>query len=374
MSLVASRNTLRHQLARPLCMKREMARVQATSTARAVKGLTNDYEGLLVSPEEVAVRFYLLQHAMSDIRQRFGMDEPLGDAAKVVELHHEHGVALGQRMFTYLLLICTREARHASGSISYGTKVQNQFGPNFVAFLAAIKGSGTQDAIDHFTSNPPDMELGSYTEGLEFVFRKGTFHGGYGGEAWANIAEVLNWFVQGTISAEMMLDTAFTLAHNGGPIFNKGMCFKMYNQTRLRMVLDIQASGQIPQLIDSVMTYQESAAMVSYENRSLFQACKKGLGDSFGGEIDWFKVTQNPLAHSHQYAALKQIQCTKFGMPGWVKGAEAEAAKNEAAAKAKQKKLLAAKKLEAAKEAAILNAAHFTVGIGSPLKKESRDE
>ncbi len=371
---MAPRNTLRHQLARPLCMKREMGRVKAPLTASAVLELTVEYEGNLASPEEVAVQFYLLQHAMSDIRQKFGLDEPLGDAVKIVELHHERGVALGQRMFTYLLLICTREARHVSGLSAFYNDLANQFGKTFVQFLAEIKGSGSQVAIDHFTSNPPDMELGTYTEGLEYVFRKGKFHGGFGGKAWANIAEVLNWFVQGTISAEMMLDTAFTLAHNGGPIFNKGMCFQLYDKTRLRMVLDVQASGQIPQMIDSVSTYPETSGLASIEARSLFVGCKQALGSDFGGPICWFEVTKNPLAHSYQYQSLKAIQIDKFGMPDWVQGSEAEAAKKVAAAESALKKKLTKKKAEKEKELAILNAAHFTVGLGTPLKKESRNE
>ncbi len=375
MSLMAPRNTLRHQLARPLCMKREMGRVRATSTAKAMKELTTSYQHAMVRPEEMAVQFYLLQHAMADVRTRFGLDEPLGAAVDVVELHNERGVDLGQRMFTYLLLICTREARHTSGSAYFYKELTKCYGDAFVSFLSDIKGLYSQDAIDRFMSDPPDMELGTYTAGLEQVFREGTFGGSFGGEPWANIAEVLNWFVQGSISAEMMLDTAFTLAHNGGPIFNKGMCFKMYDSTRLRMILDVQAAGQMPQLIDSVDTYPAASAMVSFDSRNLFELCKKGLGGGFGGEIDWFKVAAGPLAaeYSHVYADLKQRQVKLYGMPDWVSGAEVEAVKSKAKEQEEHEKHVKLKKAEAAKEKAILNAAHFTVGIGSPLKKEQRN-
>ena len=375
MSLMASRNTLRHQLARPLCMKREMGRVRATSTAKAMKQLTSTYENALARPEEMAVQFYLLQHAMADVRTRFGLDEPLGDAVDVVELHNERGVDLGQRMFTYLLLICTREARHTSGSSYFYSTLKENFGSEFVTFLSGIKNTHSQEAIEAFMASPPDMELGTYTAGLEQVFREGNFGGAYGGEPWANIAEVLNWFVQGTISAEMMLDTAFTLAHNGGPIFNKGMCFKMYDSARLRMILDVQAEGQMPQLIDSVDSYSEASGMVSFSSRSLFELCKKGLGDSFGGEIDWFKVAAGPLAaeSSYLYSGLKQMQVKLFGMPEWVQGAEAEAVKKAAEAKENAEKVQKLNEAKAAEKQAILNAAHFTVGLGSPLKKESRN-
>ncbi len=375
MSLMASRNTLRHQLARPLCTKREMGGISAQSTARAMRTLTDQYKNALVSPEAMAVRFYLLQHAMSDIRTRFGLDEPMGDAAPVVELHHSYGVELGQRMFTYLLLICTREARHTGTALPFHEKVVSKFGGPFQQFLAQIQGLHSDAAVEWFMSNPPDVELGTYTKGLEYVFRKGHFSGGYGGAGWADVAEVLNNFVNGTISAEMMLDIAFTLAHNGGPIFNKGMVFSMYDPTRLRMILDIQASGQIPHLISSVSAYIETNSMVSFEARQVFAECRKGLGDSFGGEIDWFRVAHGHLAaqHFYQYKGLKEKQTQLTGIPEWAVDAEAESAKSQLAKqaahiKAKKKKIAAD-----AEKQAILKAEHFTVGVGPPLKKEKRN-
>jgi hypothetical protein len=56
-----------------------------------------------------------------------------------------------------------------------------------------------------------------------------------------------------------------------------------------------------------------------------------------------------------------------------VQGAEAESMKKQAAATAAKELAQKAKIEDAEKEKAILNAAHFTVGIGSPLKKELRD-
>ena len=54
-------------------------------------------------------------------------------------------------------------------------------------------------------------------------------------------------FVSGEFSAEMMLDTVWTLAHNGGPIFNKGQ-FYACTANALR-ILDVQRSGQIPEAV-----------------------------------------------------------------------------------------------------------------------------
>ncbi len=56
MNLMAPQNTLRHQLARPLCAKREMGRVNAVSTAKAMRELTTLYANSMVRPEEMAVQ------------------------------------------------------------------------------------------------------------------------------------------------------------------------------------------------------------------------------------------------------------------------------------------------------------------------------
>lgn len=376
MSLLAPQDTLRHQLARTLCLKRDMSRVKVPNTARAVKEMVANYKVAgLSNPEGEAIKFYLLQHAMSDIRQKFGVDDPMGDVTEIVETHHENGVELSQRMFVYLLLICTREARHTKGTIGLFNKMTKKYGEAFAEIMTLIRGKGSQHAVDLFLQNPPDMELGTYCAGLQHAFYHGKFSGGFGGQKWGKIADLLSWFVHGQISAEMMLDTAFTLAHNGGPIFNKGMVFDHYDKTTLRLVLDVQASGQIPHLIKSADDYPEISMAVTWDAKSLFEQCLKVIGDDFGGHIDWFKVTQNsiPVGTLHIYLSLKAIQTEKFGIPEWVQGVVTEAAKKQAVelkATAKAKNEMAAK---AAVTKKVLEGEHFTVGIGDPLKKEKRN-
>ena len=374
MTLLAPKNTLRHQLARPLCVKRDMTRVSATKTAKAVGALVEFYgNGALANPEQMAIQFYLLQHAMSDVRQRFAMDEPLGDAVDVVELHHELGVELGQRMFTYLLLICTREARHAAGGVTFFGTMKKQFGQEFVTFMAGIKGTGSSAAVQKFIETPPDVELGTYCDALAWTFYHGKFHGGYGGEAWGKIADLLAWFVRGDITAEMMLDTAFTLAHNGGPIFNKGLVFTHYDTQALRMVLDIQAAGQIPAMLDSTTDYKCLLNIISPTVRGIFKKCATALGAEFGGRIDWFKVAAGPLASVYAYSEQKSTQAALHGVPEWVADdvKKAEAAKAEELAA--QKAVVEATNKKTAELKAVKAGAHFTVGVGMPLKKEQRN-
>jgi hypothetical protein len=373
MSLIAARNTLRHQLARPLCIKRNMSAVDTAGAAKAAAERVSTYEELgMLIPEVAALQFYLLQHAMSDVRQQFGPDESLGNVLKIVEMYHELGVDLGQRMFVYLLLICTREARHTTGSPTFHAKLKNKFGLTFTTFMEEIAHTNSNVAVHKFLKNPPAMPLGKYCAGLAYMFNHGQFSGGYGGELWGTIAETLKWFVDGQISVEMLLDTAFTLAHNGGPIFNKGMTFHTYDGTKLLLVLNTQATGQIPQFIDSIGDYPMIGGLVNDETRSMYKTCRELLGDSFGGQIDWFKVDDQELATGYVYQQLKEKQIELFGVPGWVAKSEIEKLEVATAAKAE-----AAAKNEAAikKNAevkAIFDGAHFTVGIGGPLAKSER--
>ncbi len=73
-------------------------------------------------------------------------------------------------------------------------------------------------------------------------------HPSYGGPKWGEVADCLRSYVTGQTSAEALLDTAFTLAHNNGPVFNKGYIYK-HHTNRLIQILDIQAKGQIPQWV-----------------------------------------------------------------------------------------------------------------------------
>lgn len=373
MSLIASRNTLRHQLARPLCAKRDMTASCTAAVSKACATRIETYEELGMSvPETAALQFYLLQHAMSDIRQRFGPDQPMGDVAEIVEAYHKLGVDLGQRMFVYLMMICTRESRHTKGTTAFHAKAKNKFGAVFKDSIDRMAGMHPAAAITIFLKSPPKMDLGTYCKGMAWLFYNGQFTGGFAGPLWGKIAELLETFVSGEISAEIMLDTAFTLAHNGGPIFNKGMAFHGYDSTKLLLVLNVQATGQIPHMIGSLGSYPELKTYVSSEAVGMYNTCREKLGDTFGGPIDWFKVDKQELATGYIYHVLKDKQVELFGVPGWVAKSEIKKLEEAKLAKAAALALAADKVNEKKKQKAIFEGAHFTLGIGGPLVKSKR--
>ena len=58
---------------------------------------------------------------------------------------------------------------------------------------------------------------------MRWQFYNSKWNGGYGGKKWGIVTDCLVRFVFGEFYAEMMLDTVWTLSHNNGPIFNKGI-------------------------------------------------------------------------------------------------------------------------------------------------------
>ena len=111
-----SKTTLREQLARPVCIRRDMSAASASEVVFNVRDLVVDGEDPFnedqKAPEDSALEFYMLQHAMAEIRQRVTHeDTQLGEYGALFELYHERVNLAAARMFSYLLLICAREAR-----------------------------------------------------------------------------------------------------------------------------------------------------------------------------------------------------------------------------------------------------------------------
>jgi hypothetical protein len=290
---------------------------------------------VMAVPEEDAMAFYLLNHAVSIIRTKVHVYEPLGKYLPILNMYHEELAVRSARMFYYLLLICTRESRH-DGQSKSGPKymsLKSTYGSEIINFHTSLKGLGSTNAADKLKTDFPNVPLGKYTKFLSDIFYKGDYGSAYGGPAWGKIADVLRDFVHGVITAEMMMDTAFTLCHNNGPIFNKGMLYQSYGH-EIYKILDVQRSGQIPQL---VAIPQVQAASNPYI-KEMWNKCQQVIGSAFNGYVDWYLVEE--LGSMKQYPDMKTLQVAKYGHPSKFKAKiELEAAKQELAAKAKLEEL-----------------------------------
>jgi len=138
----------------------------------------------------------------------------------------------------------------------------------------------------------------------------------YGGKPWGHIADTLKKLVLGETSPEMFTDTAWTLAHNNGPMFNKGMLYKQYTQS-LYKILDVQRSGQIPQLVR-----EGGVDGITSVVKNVYENCAKVFPEEFSGHVDWFKV--EALGALHHYPNEKAKQEQKYGKSDFVSKMQAE--------------------------------------------------
>ena len=142
--------------------------------------------------------------------------------------YHELMARKSIRAFYYLLWICIREARH-NKSLADTKKMKemaDQFGDEFRSFLTQVNG-GEAGISTKFLSKPPNMDIGTFCRGLAWQFYKCSWNGGYGGKKWGVVTDCLVRFVSGEFSAEMMLDTVWTLAHNGGADLQQGAVLRL---------------------------------------------------------------------------------------------------------------------------------------------------
>jgi hypothetical protein len=252
-------------------------------------------------PEGDAVRFYTLNHLMSELRKRVSHVEPLDkEHQQLAESYHRVVTYCGVRLFMYLVLICTRETRHVHNKSEVAQASGNQFHPECGRVLMGLNG-GSHGAVQYLFGHPPQCSLGEYAQHLSFAFYKGHYSGGYGGKKWGVVADALKRYALGEFSMEMLLDVGFTLAHNGGPIFNKGMLYGHYNRTDLYTVLDVQRAGQMPEFVLSV---HASGNLVEGNLKGAVGRLNRAWGAPFKAQVDWPAVqaagaVQNYVKEQH---------------------------------------------------------------------------
>lgn len=316
------KDTLAYQLGiRPAFQKLDFSHAHLPTVAQNIvkyRALSNIYPAGMPSlgyvtqeapkghPEVDALVFYMMNHAVSLVRQRVHPLQPLDKYLPIVQAHAREMAVRSSRMFFYMLLICTRESRHDHSS--NGFPGCHDFHPSIRQFHMTLKHKGSTGSAEALQTNAPSVPLGEYTKYLKTCFYKGSFSSGFGGKAWGKVADVLDDFVHGRLTAELMMDTAFTLCHNNGPIFNKGMLFETHSNDIYR-ILDVQRSGQIPQLVDQGGVAQAKKGIV----KALWARCHSVLGSEFEGSVDYYKVEE--LGSLHKYPKEKAAQDASNGTP-----------------------------------------------------------
>lgn len=313
-------NTLAFNSLRPgvVCLDNSQSNLkEVVSEVGAFKDIPSKYMNdqkipVRADPEEDAVSFYMLNHAMAIIKRKVHPLEPLGAYLPIVNLYHGRLATSAIRMFSYLLLICTRESRHIHDGVdsTFMVKLRGKYGNPISDFhKLKLRGTSSSGAVSSILEYPPTASLSAYTNFMSDVFRQGSFSSSFGGKKWADIADVLRDYSCGKLSAEMMLDTAFTLCHNGGPIFNKEILYKDTGSL-IYQILDVQRAGMIPQWVNEEKNSQPSWIVDDYLK------CRAVLPE-FDGYVDWFKVEElgAVLNYSAKQKAMKKNTKAVFESP-----------------------------------------------------------
>lgn len=279
--------------------------------AELIKNYENNIKKpVLESPDAEAVRFYAFNHLAAMVKKQFSKHEILPDwATDVMKTYKEILVDQGVRLTAYTLLVIVRESRHCQNTAEWWKEnIQPHYGPVPRKLFASIKGKTSSNAAEVFLSSPPSDSLHNIVGAIEKLFFEGQFSGGYGGIPWGHIARTLRRFIEGEISQEMMVDTAYTLAHNNGPMFNKEMLYTHYTAD-FKKILDVQRSGQVPEYI-----IQKGASGLTPEQYKVFTTAIGSMSeDKFGKYVDWYKV--EAMGAMQTYPHEKIMQDKTYGKP-----------------------------------------------------------
>jgi hypothetical protein len=292
-----------------LFLKKNMA-VQPVTLAAAQLVAYETAGAGLVHPEQEAFKFYYANHVFSMITSKYGPHEPLPlEVAELARAYVKLSSDLAVRLAYYCLLIIVREARHMHSNPTAIAIIKDKWGASVANFLKSIRNSSEDAAVNKLRNSPPNTTLGQLVSGITDAFNyPGIWTGGYGGKAWGKVSETLRSMIYGETTPEMFADTAYTLAHNGGPIFNKGMLYNHQDNGKLFKTLDVQRAGMVPQLWNDVPTMRPSGPQFTeFVTRS-----KALFSEATSGYVDWFKVMALGALHG-PYSKEKAEQIAKHG-------------------------------------------------------------
>lgn len=292
---------------------------------KAINTIFNGKQNL-ATPEHEALWFYLRNHATAVLQRQYDPAEPIHPThLPFVAEYYDIASAQAMRMFYYLIQICARESRHA-GSCS--SKLYPKW-PKLVDFHQSYKGTNQAQVLKSLEHNlPHGTTMGELSQFLVDSFYMCSYSGGYGGKKWGAIADTLNSFVKGETTAEMMLDTAWTLSHNNGPIFNKGMWYEMYNGNAIAEILDVQRAGMIPQYVNDVTGGAKYTAG-SFVTKEMREYVKRMQDHSteFSGCVNWPKLKELGALGNYSYKSAKPLTPAELEK---IKAANAKKAAKEA--------------------------------------------
>ncbi|QIG76970.1 hypothetical protein EVC30_142 [Rhizobium phage RHph_Y1_11] len=261
----------------------------------------------MATPDNMAVTFYAFSQMLGYLSTIYDKAEPLTvEDADILKRYFTFMDAEGTRAAVYLLIICIRECRHTHANPQKDYLIGQEVSHHAVNWIRAHKSGENYTSL---WTHPPQCTLGELATAIRRFFYEQSYSSSYGGKPWGGIADCIESFIYGRSSAEVMMDTNWTLSHNNGPIFNKGMLYKTYS-AKLIQILDVQRAGMILQGIHEkhdVLNYAVTDTM-----RTLVEHFLKRHPDAIDKPyIDWFRLEQ--LGALGEYQHYKKAQVKMWG-------------------------------------------------------------
>lgn len=329
MALTDPKNTLAYHNSRVFTSQRDMSDVPLHFVVGQLKTYLDSTKSW-VRPEAEATIFYSLNHGMALIGARKAPLQPLDEwEERFARYYHHRTSVIAARAFYYLLVICNREARHNKSMVQNHKEMTTKFGAPCADFFR-YSGAGEEGIHQHLLNKTPACSVGTFVDAIRWQFYNSEWSGGFGGAAWGAVTDCLCRFVKGEYSAEMMVDTVWTLSHNNGPIFNKPYLYVDQDDTDLLRVLDIQRSGQ---MVEGAMFDETVSDYVTFDGEYVkaIKSMVERYPGEFGAYVDWFKVSNLGGIGYYAHDQAKQEQNLspeeKAALQALKLAAQAEAAK-----------------------------------------------
>lgn len=305
MRFSADQQTLAYHLrARPLTVAMDLGDLPASVVGMAAGEFQK--KNPMAQPEQEALWFYLGNHILAEIRKRRTLHEPLSvpemeALRKVYRVNNK----VFLRMFFYTTLICVREARHLQNAKDIMSEAKTLGLGAGLSFITKVNDNADTVVAQFVSKVPEALTMRELAKSLSFAFHKGKWASNYGGPAWGTVADALVHLIDGKYTPEVFCDVAFALAHNNGPIFNKGQMYHMYTPLFIE-ILDVQRSGQIPKYIMSENSNHVTEPMKKAVSEVQF------LGDDFTGDVSWVSVIKlGAVGHYSHKMKAEEIAAAK---------------------------------------------------------------
>ena len=259
---------------------------EETSTSNVMKHVIKHYKNeksLNLNIAQEALRFYFMDHCFHLIKnENKDIAQVSPEMADLIDLYFKELSKTSQRVFTYIICASLYEAgRMPAQSQKFWEFIEAQYGKKIFEALNNSKDHsyGSLKEKEILAINEP---IQKFLSAIMSCFTSGKWWFGAGGKAWSDITRCARDVTEGHYSLQEMTDLAFSLCHDRGCMFDRGIIYQVgyIGDTNIYHVLDIQASGQTPQWI------AKNRNKVNADTLKLFDKFEKFFPEEFNKPID----------------------------------------------------------------------------------------